>query len=80
MRRPAGGQNGSRPKGGVWRSLPPRRRTERLMVTVSYKGGGECWYLIESRGVKGMMPGYLALHDVMERINSGRDLPFSPPE
>lgn len=39
-----------------------------LTITVKYRGGGECWYEVVSRGRTLRFPGAEALHDVMKRI------------
>lgn len=76
IRRPAGGQTHSRPKGGRWRSLPPRRRQDTTIISLKYREGGECWYEVTSRGKTGMMPGWRDLHSVVEEIVLGRDFPY----
>jgi len=62
-----------RPRSGHrWFGLPVRRRTEHLHLVIRYRGGSECWYLIEARGRHGVFPGVVALHDVMDEINQQR--------
>lgn len=54
-----------RAKRGPFRGLCqwPRRRTLRLSVT--YRGGAESWWLVETRGTRAAFPGHLCLEDVM---------------
>jgi hypothetical protein len=42
-----------------------------LTITVVYRGGGECWYQVVSRGRTLRFPGAMALHDVMRAIYKG---------
>lgn len=77
VRRPAGGQQGSRPKGARWWHLPSRNPRERLSITLKYRGGPECWYEVSARGAVGRFPGYVQLHDLMQEINGGREFTIS---
>ena len=54
-----------------WYHLPMRDRRKPLTLTISYRGGPECWYEIHARGSIGRFPGYAALHDVMTEIYGG---------
>jgi hypothetical protein len=68
IRRPAGGQQSSQPKAARWWHLPLRDRRKPLTLTISYRGGPECWYEIHARGSIGRFPGHAYLHDVMAAI------------
>jgi hypothetical protein len=71
-RRPQG-TSGVRPKGGRWRGLTRWPRTRDLTLKVTYRGGAESWWLVESRGRTGVFPGHAALEDVMSQVhNEGR--------
>jgi hypothetical protein len=70
IRRPPDGQQTTRPKGGHWHGLPPRPIRETITLTVTWRGGPECWYEIKARGRTGRVPGWLSFHDVMMRINN----------
>lgn len=62
---------GSTPRKSGWRGLPPvdlKRAREPLTLRITYRGGPECWYQIESRGRVGRLPGHVALHDVMRAV------------
>lgn len=69
MRRPAGGQKETLPKGGRWHRFPPRNPREPLSIKVKYRGGSEAWYEIHARGSVGRYPGYVSLHEIMSDIN-----------
>jgi hypothetical protein len=43
-----------------------------ITLTVSYRGGPECWWEIDARGRTWRFPGSLALHDVLVVIYDGR--------
>lgn len=75
MRRPPDGHSDSRPKAGRWRRFARRDARESLILSVRYSGGGEAWYEVRARGSMGRVPGYVALHDLMEEINNGREHP-----
>lgn len=66
--RPAGraSKNGAKPP--RWGRLARRNPRDKLTITVTYRGGNQCWYLVEARGSSGVFPGVLALHDVMREI------------
>lgn len=68
------GQHGGR-KPGRFSGLSRRNRTARLTMTISYKGGAESWWLIETRGRHAVFPGHRCLDDVMAEINRE----FEPP-
>ena len=68
VRRPAGGQQGSQPKAVRWYHMATRDRRRPLTLTISWRGGPECWYEIHARGSIGRFPGSVCLHDVMAAI------------
>lgn len=37
-------------------------------MSVTYRGGPECWWEIKARGEVWRVPGVIALHDVMRHI------------
>ncbi len=43
-------------------------RDQKLTLTITYRAGAECWYLVEGRGRKGVFPGVVALHDVLQEV------------
>lgn len=49
----------------------PRRHA--LTLRVTYRGGAESWWLIESRGSSGVFPGHLGLEDVMTTVLNESD-------
>ena len=51
-----------------WGGLARRNPRDKLTITVTYRGGNQCWYLIEGRGTSGVFTGVTALHDVMHEI------------
>ncbi len=53
-----------------WGKLSRRNPRQKLTLTITYRGGAECWYLIEARGSHGVVSGALAIHDVMREINN----------
>ena len=57
-----------------WRSLNRRNPKAKLTLTIQFKGGAECWYLIEARGSSGIVSGAIALHDVMREITGAYDI------
>lgn len=69
IRRPAGGQKASLPKGGHWYRFPPRNPREPLTIKVKYRGGSEAWYEVHARGSVGRYPGYRSIHEIMSDIN-----------
>lgn len=56
-----------------WGRLTRRNPREELTLTIKYRGGAECWYLVKARGSHGVFPGVLALHDVMREIYNIHD-------
>lgn len=62
----------SRPKGDYSHRLVPRDAREPLTVTVTYRGGPECWWEIRARGTVIRRPGVTSLHDVLSHLN-GKD-------
>ncbi len=76
MKTPPAGHETVRAKRGRWRHLPLWPRTRHLTVKITYRGGGESWWLVEARGSHGVFPGHCALEDVMAQIcNEGRSQP-----
>lgn len=68
--RPPEARKSSAPKGlHSWRRLPkwPLRRKP-LSLTVTYRGGPECWYEVHSRGRSARFTGAVQLHDLMRAI------------
>lgn len=72
---------GSRPEGATaqspkaasgFRRLSPRDKRDHITLTVTYRGGPECWYEIHARGSMGRFPGYVALEDLMATIRNDR--------
>lgn len=55
-----------------WIGLPLQRRSQKITLTVTYKGGPECWYLVEARGRHGVFPGVAYLHDVLDEVKQLR--------
>jgi len=74
MSRPAGGQTGSRPKGGRWWFLSRYDWRKPLALTVKYRGGAEGWFEVHSRGGIGRFPGHACIYDVMREITR-QDVP-----
>lgn len=72
MSRPPEASTNSRPKGDYSHRLLPRNPREPLTITVTYRGGAECWWEIRSRGTVLRRPGSVALHDVLSDLNGGR--------
>lgn len=56
-----------------WYGLSRRNPKDKLTLTVTYRGGAECWYLIEGRGRSGVFPGVVCIHDAMREIYGIRD-------
>lgn len=56
-------------------SSSERRRP--LTITVEYRGGQEAWYSVKGRGGVLRVSGYIAIHDVMQRVYAGE---ISPPD
>lgn len=56
-----------------WYHLPNRDRRKPLTITISYRGGNECWYEVHARGSIGRFPGIICLHDVMREIYGDQD-------
>lgn len=58
----------SRPKGDYSHRLAARDPREPLTITVSFRGGTECWWEIKGRGVTIRRPGVTSLHDVLSHL------------
>jgi len=71
MRRAPQASTNSRPKGDYSHRLTPRDPRDPLTVTVTYRGGSECWWEIRARGVVIRRPGHVALHDVLSHLSGG---------
>lgn len=56
------------PKDRHFGSLPVWNGRDSLTISVKYRGGGECWYEVRSRGVTKNVPGWLPLHDLMSMV------------
>lgn len=67
---PPAGHNTARGKRGRWRHLAAWPSHRKLTLTISYRGGTESWWLIETRGSHGVVPGHLHLDDVMAIIHN----------
>lgn len=50
-------------------TLSKRDPREPLTMTITYRGGPECWWEIKTRGVTIRRPGYVAIHDLMSEVN-----------
>lgn len=68
IKRPAGGKDTARAKRGPWTRLATWPRHRKLRLTVSHRGGAASWWLIETRGASGVVPGNLAFEDVMKFV------------
>lgn len=68
VRVPAGGHEARVAKPRRWYSLPRWNGRKPLTIKVTYRGGGECWYEVHSRGCEGRFVGSTCLHDVMDEI------------
>jgi hypothetical protein len=68
MKPPPAGHTTARAQRGRWRRFPtwPRRRP--VVLTVTWRGGPESWWLIQARGSNGVFPGHLAIEDVMAQV------------
>lgn len=53
-----------------WRRLSPRNPRQPLNITVSLRGGPECWVEVHARGSMGRYHGATALYDVLADINN----------
>nr|CRY96850.1 hypothetical protein [uncultured prokaryote] len=62
----------SRPKGDYSHRLAERDPREPLTITVTYRGGSECWWELRARGVTIRRPGSLSLHDVLMWLEGKR--------
>lgn len=68
----AGGQKPSRPKvvrkQHRWATWDVRKP---LRLTVTYRGGSECWYEFHTRGGVIRRPGVTSIHDLMDDVYRG---------
>jgi len=53
-----------------WRRLSQRNPRIPLQITVSLRGGPECWVEVHARGAMGRYHGATALYDVLADINN----------
>ncbi len=75
---PPAGHSTARAKRGRWRYLARWPRSEKLQISIKWRGGAESWWLVEARGSSGVFPGHAALEDVMNQVlNEGRSDPPS---
>lgn len=51
-----------------WFGLRTARASEDIQITVRYRAGAECYYLVQARGRHGIFPGIVSLHDVMREV------------
>lgn len=65
VRRPAGGPSSAATKSASRQRLSAWNRREPLTVTVTYRGGAECWIELKARGKSHRMPGSVALFDAL---------------
>jgi hypothetical protein len=72
VRRPAGGQVASVPKGHRWYRLPRRNPRDPLTVTVKFRGGPEGWVEIHARGDFARVPGYTTIAELVLLMNGQR--------
>lgn len=71
MRKRPKGQQGSTPKASRWGRRSALGRRETITLTVTFRGGEECWYEIKARGEMGRFVGVTCLHDVVQEISQG---------
>jgi hypothetical protein len=48
-------------------------RTQHLSLKITYRGGAESWWLVETRGRTGVFPGHAQLEDVMSAVMNEPD-------
>jgi len=65
IRVPAGGQQAAAAGVRHPSQLPLRNSRKPLTITITYRGGPECWWELKGRGITIRRPGALALHDVL---------------
>lgn len=68
IRRPAGGQQHSAPKGRRFFHLPQRDWRRPTTLTIKYRGGPEGWVEIHARGSIARYPGYVCILDILKEI------------
>ncbi len=73
MKPPPAGHGTARAQRGRWRHLRRWPRSERLTLTVKYRGGSESWWLVTARGSSGVFPGHASLEDVMHAVMAEPD-------
>lgn len=71
--RPPEATGHSRSKSVRWRRFRPTPITTKLHIEVTYKGGAEAWCLVRARGENNVVPGHMAIYDLlMEITGAGR--------
>lgn len=68
MKTPPAGQGTVRAQRGRWHGLTTWPRARTLSVSITYRGGPESWWLVNSRGRHGVFPGSAAIEDVMAAV------------
>lgn len=51
------------------KSLSQRDPRQPVTITITYRGGAECWWELRARGQIVRLPGHLAVHDVFLWVN-----------
>jgi hypothetical protein len=69
MRQPPQAGEPQRPKGTPQALLRRRDRRKPLTITVTYRGGPECWWELRARGAIVRRPGHVALEDVLSQFD-----------
>lgn len=70
MARPPEANKKSAPKGRSFKALPRRNRRDPLPATLKLRGGPEAWVEIHARGSMIRVPGWTAVSDVVDMLNS----------
>lgn len=68
--RPPGGHATARSSMYGWRSLRRSERRMKIRITVSYRGGPQSYWLVEARGRHAVLPGHMALEDLMAAVHN----------
>lgn len=66
--------NTSRKRPSRFGGLSGRNPKSKLDIKISYRGGAEAWWLVETRGRSAVFPGHMCIHDVMCEINQTWEL------
>lgn len=56
------------PKAPFWRKLTRWNPRDPLTLTVTYRGGAECWIEVKARGRLGRYPGHVAIYEVLRDV------------